>query len=379
MSVRPRALRVGLLLSLLAVFPLAARAADEPKSKEATGRTYEQAVNKAINYLATKGQAADGSFTASAGPAVTALVATSILRQGRSPDDPVVAKALKYVERFVHDDGGIYNTGSNNKNYETCIAVACFNEANRGGKYDALLKKADAFIKKEQWGPSTSTSADDIKYGGAGYGRTNDRPDLSNTSFLMDALKATGNSPDSDAVQRALVFVSRCQNLESPNNTTPFAAKIDDGGFYYTPAAGGSSQAGTDDATGGLRSYGSMTYAGLKSMIYAGLTPDDERVKAAIKWLEKHYSVDANPGMPDGKQGLFYYYHAFAKALAALGQDTFTDDQGKAHDWRSELIDALASRQNADGSWVNTNARWMEGDRNLVTGYALLALSYCKK
>ena len=36
-------------------------------------------------------------------------------------------------------------------------------------------------------------------------------------------------------MQRALVFVSRCQNLETEHNTTPFAAKNPDGGFYYTP------------------------------------------------------------------------------------------------------------------------------------------------
>ena len=38
----------------------------------------------------------------------------------------------------------------------------------------------------------------------------------------------------------------------------------------------------------------------------------------------------------------------------------------------------LMNRQQPDGSWVNKNARWMEGDPNLVTGYALLALSYCR-
>jgi squalene-hopene/tetraprenyl-beta-curcumene cyclase len=32
-----------------------------------------------------------------------------------------------------------------------------------------------------------------------------------------------------------------------------------------------------------------------------------------------------------------------------------------------------------DGSWVNENPRWMEGDPNLVTAYALLALAYCQK
>jgi len=48
-------------------------------------------------------------------------------------------------------------------------------------------------------------------------------------------------------------------------------------------------------------------------------------------------------------------------------------------DWRKNLIDALARRQRPDGSWINENKRWLEGDANLSTGYALLALSYCKK
>jgi hypothetical protein len=343
---------------------------------DATAKKYEQMIDKAVGYLATKGQASDGSYNAAAGPAVTALVTTGVLRHGRSPDDPVVARALKYIEGFLHDDGGIYAEGTH-KNYETCVAVMCFKEANRGGKYDALIKRADAYIKASQWGGDGKTTAEDIKFGGAGYGRTGDRPDLSNTSFLVDALRASGNAENSEAIQRALIFVSRCQNLESEHNTTPFAAKLNDGGFYYTPAAGGVSQAGNDEATGGLRSYASMTYAGLKSMIYAGVKPNDPRVKAALGWLKKNYDLDSNPGM--GTAGLYYYYHTFAKALAALGEDKFVDEKGVAHDWRKELIDELASRQRADGSWVSDNPKWMEGDASLVTGYALLALSYCKK
>ena len=256
-------------------------------------------------------------------------------------------------------------------------ALMCFKEANRGGKYDALIKKADAFIKATQWGGDGKTSPDAVQYGGAGYGRTGDRPDLSNTSFLVDALKAAGNEPNSEAMQRALIFVSRCQNLESPANTTPFAAKLNDGGFYYTPAQGGVSQAGVDEATGGLRSYASMTYAGLKSMIYAGVKADDPRVKAALGWMKKNYDLDSNPGM--GTAGLYYYYQTFAKALAAMGEDKFVDEKGVAHDWRKELIDELASRQRDDGSFANENPKWMEGDASLVSGYALLALAYCKK
>jgi squalene-hopene/tetraprenyl-beta-curcumene cyclase len=254
-----------------------------------------------------------------------------------------------------------------------------FKEANRNGKYDKLLASAEKYVKNNQWGATNEKESDpsDVKYGGTGYGRTNDRPDLSNTSFFLDALKATGNGPDSEAIQRALVFVSRCQNLYGPNNTTEFARKNNDGGFYYTPAAGGNSQAGIDEQTGGLRSYASMTYAGLKSMIYAGLGPDDQRVKAAVRWLKNHYDLNSNPGL--GNQGLYYYYQTFAKAMSALGQEQFVDEGGTAHDWRKDLIEALATRQRPDGSWVNENQRWLEGDANLSTGYALLALSYCKK
>lgn len=119
-----------------------------------------------------------------------------------------------------------------------------------------------------------------------------------------------------------------------------------------------------------------MTYAGLKSMIYAGVGPDDPRVKAAVGWIAKNYGLSQNPGMGDA--GLYYYYHTFAKALDALGADKVKDDRGAEHDWRAELLAELASRQQTDGSWLNENSRWLEGDPNLVTGYALLALSYCR-
>jgi squalene-hopene/tetraprenyl-beta-curcumene cyclase len=66
-----------------------------------------------------------------------------------------------------------------------------------------------------------------------------------------------------------------------------------------------------------------------------------------------------------------------AKCLDAMGVDTVTDAKGVAHDWRAEITAELARRQQKDGSWVNTN-HWMEADPNLVTGYALMALSYCK-
>jgi squalene-hopene/tetraprenyl-beta-curcumene cyclase len=104
-------------------------------------------------------------------------------------------------------------------------------------------------------------------------------------------------------------------------------------------------------------------------------------MKKALEWIGKNYTLDANPGMPEqnSQRGLYYYYHTFAKCMHALGEDTFTDAGGVKHDWRADLVAALAKRQRPDGSWINETDRWMEGDPNLVTGYALMALSYCKK
>jgi squalene-hopene/tetraprenyl-beta-curcumene cyclase len=369
---------------LLAILTLAAlpslpttRAADPAVDLD---KQYAEIVAKSYTFLSTKGQAVDGSFSSQAGPAVTAIVAHGLIRTGRSGNDPVVVKALNYVQKFIRPDGGIYTEGSRHKNYETCTCLSAFVAANGDGRYAKLIDKANAYIRSIQWDGSNNVEKSNDQFGGAGYGNST-RPDLSNTSFLIDALRSAGAKEDDPALQNALVFVSRCQNLETPDNTTPFASKNPDGGFYYTPSAGGSSQAG-ETPEHGLRSYGSMTYAGLKSMIYAGVKADDPRVKGAYKWVQSHYTLDINPGMdalPGMKDaGLYYYYHAFAKALDAVGSDTIQDAQGQEHHWRADLISTLAKRQQPDGSWINENKRWLENDPNLVTGYSLLALSYCQ-
>lgn len=358
---------VGVLAVLLAGI---ASAAETPAS---TADVRSKAVERAVVFL-RGAQAADGSFAAKAGPGVTAVVTMGLLRNGRSPDEPLLAKSLKYLEGFVQPDGAVSLKKSMYRNYETSLALMCFAEANRKGRYDKLIKNAEKFLKANQWAEAQGQEKSSAAYGGAGYGK-HMRPDLSNTQFLIEALKAAGAGPDDEAMKKALIFVSRCQNLESADNSLPYPAKNPDGGFYYTPAAGGESQAGKLP-NGGLRSYGSMTYAGLKSMIYAGVGPDDPRVKAATKWIEKHYDLTTNPGM--GSSGLYYYYQTAAKALDATGMKVLTDASGKKHDWRRELVDEVVKRQRPNGSWINTDPRWLEGEPELVTGYALLTLSYCK-
>lgn len=329
---------------------------------------------KAIEYLRLQGQQKDGAFSPQVGIGVTALATTALMENGVPATDPAVDKALKLVAGASRDDGGIYAENSRLRMYETCVAIMCLKKANRDGRYNEILKKAAGFVRGEQFDEGDGKQPSDMDYGGAGYGGGS-RPDLSNTAFLIEALGTLKSDENDAAIARALQFVSRCQNLESPYNTSPEAAKVNDGGFYYTVSSGGASPAG-ETPEGGLRSYGSMTYAGFKSMIYAGLEPTDPRVKAARTWIEKNYTVTSNPGMGDA--GLYYYYSLFAKALDASGLQTIADAEGIKHDWRSELVAHLKSLQSKDGSWTNKNTKWMEGDPNLATTFCLLALAHCE-
>ena len=370
---------------------LAQQAGDPPPQTPSTDATFDKAlyrktVKSGVEYLLQKGQSDDGSFSKQLSPAVTAMCTSALLEHGIPLEHRQIQKSLRYLESLIQPDGGVYLSGSTLRNYETSVALMCFDRANSDGKYDQAIQGAAAFLKGLQWDDGEGHAMDSTYYGGQGYG-SHKRPDASNTSYFLDALQAAGEDGQSQAVQKALVFMSRCQNLPSPHNTAQWATNPsaeDLGGVIYSAVGEGESKAteleadqNKDDQNdaGGLRSYASMTYAGLKSFLYAGVSADDIRVQAAFDWIKRHYDLKSNPGM--GQQGLFYYYHVFAKTLHALDQPIITDSDGVEHHWRNELISQLASMQKDDGSWINPADRWYEGDPNLVTSYALLALSYC--
>ncbi len=337
-----------------------------------------QTVDAGVRYLLERGQdREDGSYSKHFGPAVTAMCTSALLDHGIPVTHPQVQKSLKYLEAAIKPDGGVYADESTLRNYETSVSLMCFSRANADGKYDETIGNAASFLKGLQWDEGEGHEVASGFYGGQGYG-SHKRPDASNTQFFMDALKAAGEDSDSEAIQKALVFMSRCQNLPSEHNTAKFAQVVssdDHGGFIYSPVGEGETKAG-ETPEGGLRSYASMTYAGLKGMLHAGLSKDDLRVKAALDWIGRHYDLKTNPGM--GPQGLYYYYHVFAKTLATAEISEVTDADGKSHDWKADLIATLAELQSEDGSWTNSSDRWYEGDPNLVTSYALLALAYCQ-
>jgi squalene-hopene/tetraprenyl-beta-curcumene cyclase len=345
--------------------------AADPASAPTAGEL-KAVLDKAYDSLKAK-QNDDGSFAPKlGGPGVTALAAAALIKAGRGPDDPLVAKALKYLESRVKPDGGVYDRRL--ANYTTCLAIVAFQEANAGGKYDRAIANAARFVKSLQDG----TDPKDVRYGGVGYDGQS-RPDVSNTQFFVEALHAAGAGKDDPAIRRAVTFLSRSQNLPGEFNDQPFAKKTSDddrGGFVYNPLDQSSDKSDKRTAAGGLRSEGGMTYAGLKSFLYAGVGKDDPRVKGALNWIRRHYTLEQNPGM--GTAGLYYYYQTYVKAMHALGEDVFTDAKGVKHPWRKELFAALKAKQRPDGSWANENGAFLENQPELATAFAVLALGYCK-
>ena len=346
-------------------------------------KTWDPVAQKAAKFLHGT-QDDKGGWSTDKTPGVTGVALTGLLKAGQAtPQDPVGQKALKYIESLVNPEkkhiAGKGDARIQLHNYVTSINVMALVEANQGDKYQAIIGDAVTYLKKLQWDEDEGKDPKDDFYGGAGYD-SKSRPDLSNTQMFLDALKAAGIGPEDPAMKKALIFVSRCQNIKGETNDRPWANLINDGSFIYTAATGGVTKVVDQPLdSGALPGYGSMTYAGIKSMIYCGVAKDDARVKKAYAWIQQHYTVDKNPGMPEARSqwGLYYYYNTMAKSLDALGVDHVVDKQGVKHDWRKDITEALAKRQRPDGSFHNV-PNWMEADQNLVTGYALMALSYCK-
>lgn len=318
-------------------------------------------------------------------PAITGLVAKAMVQHpDLTTETPLVAQAYEILLSYQQEDGGIYDPEQGQQNYTTAIAVMALAAADDPKFKEPMAKAVDYLLGLQIVPGAEGPDGFEIDkaspfVGGVSYGR-HGRPDLSNVGFWVQALHEAGVEGENPAMQRALTFVTRTQNLSETNPLEYAREGTNDGGFIYAPAQRDQttpeSKAG-ELAGGGFRSYGSMTYVGFKSLLYAGLTDEDPRVKAAFGWIQDHWRLDSNPNMPakQSLEGLYYYYHAFAKALRAFGQDEIKADDGQPpHNWRAELIAALAERQQADGSWLNKEDRWGESDPNLATAYSILAL-----
>lgn len=321
-------------------------------------------------------------------PALTALPLWA-LAQGRSSHAEAIQKARDFILSCVREDGSICREPAEKRkggglcNYNTALCMVALH-ALGDSSLTEIIQKARAFVASGQH------FGGDIYEGGMGYDAATDRPyaDLSNSYMAYEAMRMTesvedlrkAGDPRADLDwESAQRFISRIQNLPESNDQ-PWARNAteeDRGGFAYRPD---SSMAGAvTNESGGIRfrSYGSMTYAGLLSFIYARVDKSDPRVASAFDWAMRHWTLDENPGM--GAQGMYYFFNVLSKGLAAYGQDVIPTADGPSVNWREALIQRLVSLQKVDpktggGYWVNDEGRWMENDPILVTSYSILAM-----
>ena len=375
------------VVAAICTFQSAAIAA-EPLPKNETNVSFRNEVRDAITRgleFVIKQQNADGSFgTDLTHPALSALPLIALQREptGRymtTPQPEVLQKGYTYLRGFVQPDGGIYNPQNGLANYNTSVSLLALFGAN-DPKDEKILRDARGYVVGQQASGLPQPGTDGgIGYGTVGASPKRGHPDLDNTLFALEALKVTksiaADKPGTKDLnwQAAIDFVSRCQNLPETNKMEWASGDpANKGGFVYYP---GYSNAGKMDLEGGkvaLRSYGSMSYAGLMSFIYADLKKDDPRVVAALEWLKKNYTLEENPGLE--MQGYYYYLHLMAKGLSAAGVSTL-DSKGKPVDWRRELGLRLMKLQKPDGSWANPEPRWKEANPVLVSAYCTMALS----
>ena len=318
--------------------------------------------------------------------AITALAVKAFAQRGIASShlDKGVAALLDEIYRQGGFHGGEGTALGTYVSATVASALATLDDP----RYEDQLEQALTWLKEEQWSDQDGLVPEQDWFGGVGYGNRG-RPDLSNTQMMLDALYDAGICPDDPAAQRALVFVSRTQNLKTTNGAQWAQAGSNDGGFIYTPANGGESMGSEyagegrygellpPDAPRQLRSYGSMTYAGFKSLLHAGLNEEDPRVSAALGWIKANWTFAENPGA--GKQGVYYYRHALGRTMQVSGMEQIVTTDGIAHPWRSELIAALIADQNEEGYWINPEPRWLEGEKTLATCYAVLALEEALK
>lgn len=352
------------------------------QNQESLKQEAAMAIRRSVGFLEKSQDAATGAIGDAEQPAITALAVLAILGDpGREAQTlPAAARrAYDFIASTAQPDGGLYVKGLANYNTSICLTALM---AHPTGDWRPLARKARGYITGLQQDNEEKGEADHSHDGGIGYGGSSKYSDLSNTHFALEALyyaqaldSEQPPSPDEPKLnyEAAIAFVSRCQNLKQHNASAWVSEDpANKGGFVYEPGVSKAGETDLGDGRKALRSSGSISYAALLSLIYAKLSPDDERVKAVLVWLQDNFSATENPGL--GGQGLYYYYHSMAKALTALNLGELRKSDGTAIDWRQEIGNRLLNSQQPAGSWINPTARWRESDAVYATALATLTL-----
>jgi squalene-hopene/tetraprenyl-beta-curcumene cyclase len=369
-----------LIFSALLLSPLS-----PAQLSESVRREGEDAVRKGLQWLEAK-QKPGGFWSSPEWPALTGFAVWSMALDEGYRNSEAVDKGVLYLKSNVQENGGIYVEpkiefkGGGKSNYNTAISMVALHLTGREDVRPIVLKARNFVASGQHLGG-------DVYYGGFGYDASTERvyADLSNTYIAMEGLALTESAEDFRTEgekaeinkKAAEEFVSKIQNRKESNDAKWVIEDPENkGGFAYHPEESKAGTITTEDGTVYFRSFGSMTYAGILSLIYADVDRNDPRIKSAMDWSTRHWSLEENPGM--GGQGLYYFYNILSKAMAVYGENQVVAEDGTQINWRQELVKKLVSLQKIDdegrGYWVNEENRFWEADPVLVTGYTLIAL-----
>jgi squalene-hopene/tetraprenyl-beta-curcumene cyclase len=318
------------------------------------------AIERGLAFL-QKAQNSNGWWSTPDQPAVTALVLTAMnlepthrFRRNRTSE---MNRGFDYLLSCVKPDGSIQKAGL--ANYNTSLSLMALTSA-ADTNFLPVILKAREFIASTQIDLGVKGTNDTPFDGGVGYGSKYDHSDMNNTLTAIEAMRFSeaffpkdvpafaAQTPDLDW-KAVAHFLQNCQNLPGTNTADWVSSDPKDrGGFVYYP---GHSMAGgvTNSRTGkvALRSYGSMSYGGLLSYIYAKLGKEDPRVVAVKDWLRSNYTLEENPGME--QQGYFYYLHLLTKALTAAEEDRLKLANGAEVLWGDQVAARLLKLQKSNG------------------------------
>jgi hypothetical protein len=313
------------------------------------------AMIRGAHFLRTS-QQEDGGWTEHAG--VTAMCIWALERAGTLPDaqwHPARDKAREYVLRHHKDGLFRHSAADDTLIYSTSACLVALRLLAHPDDQLLADKAREQLMHKQAllWAGATPAS----------YGSANVFPYLTNAHWAMEAVRAqevSERSPDQRKFWgRAVEFLGRCQALHLPENHDDY------GCFSYSPTF--------SNSNGDPWALGSFTAAGIKCLLYAGVESDDPRIKAALAWLERHFSVTKNPNAGDA--GYLNYIYMLATLMTLLEGDAALAPYPKLQGWRQAVAEALLNKQRGGGEWQNPNRMWREQDPKLCTAYALIAMS----
>jgi len=251
-------------------------------------------------------------------------------------------------------------------NYATALSVTALSRARHVG-WESQVQRMVDYLRVQQFTEQNGWAQDHPAYGAWGMGGNRRTPpdtghvDLSMTRYVLQALRAAGLPASDPALERARVFVERCQNFDGKHTNDG------DGGFFFSTTESDTNKAGADGRR--LRSYGTTTADGVLALLALGSSPGDERIVAAQRWMSGHHRDMNVPGFigeayERWPRGLAFYYSAVsAQAFRALKVNA-----------GATVIEGLRRTQRSDGSWANPENLVKEDDPLIATTFAVHAM-----